>query len=144
MHRNLYNETLILFYFLEALVCWFAMYREIIWPTEVKMMDPGQKVQALPQSHHLRFSDLMRWQWILFWAQDQGSSPTVINSQGSKQNGWKVQTYMHSLKALQAGLFIRLEMQAKFKSHHPGAATFDMNGDMDMSKSSYQKYIQGY
>ena len=68
----------------------------------------------------------MRWQWCLFWARDQGSSTTVINSQGLNRMGGKYK-YMHmaTKSCAPASIFARLEMQAKFKTHHAGAARFD-------------------
>ena len=62
-------------------------------------------------------SDLMRWQWCLFWAQDRGSSTTVINSQALKRTGGKYKSkHGHEELYTPAGIFARLEMQAKFKS----------------------------
>ena len=62
----------------------------------------------------------------------------MINSQALKRTGGKYKS-MHGHEELYtpAGIFARLEMQAKFKSDHAGAARFHTNGDVDLN---YQKY----
>ena len=101
--------------------------------------------QALPQQCHSRSHHL--GPIALTVVSILGARSGVIDNcdklAGSEPNGWKVQTCILATEPCrQTPLFAVL----KLKTCHPGAATFDKNGDMDiwaklLIKSTFMDWI---